>query len=119
MDAIESWGTNGPFWLRFMSTIRSSIISSTTKELGILSYQDYNESKMRVVHMACVLALGVKNVVFFWEFINSYGEIRKFRVYPHNIRRLFEIVVEVPKKRVRGMCRRAASQDEFQCTKHL
>jgi hypothetical protein len=31
--------------------------------------------------MACVLALGVKNIVSFWEFINSYGEIRKFKGY--------------------------------------
>ena len=92
------------------------------QQAGILSYKAYNDSKMRV-HTACVLALGVENIVSFWEFIDSYGEIRKTkgygRVVPHNVRGLFEIVVVVPKKRVRGMCCRPDSQDELQCIKHL
>uniref|UniRef100_A0A0E0PQS1 Peptidase C1A papain C-terminal domain-containing protein n=1 Tax=Oryza rufipogon TaxID=4529 RepID=A0A0E0PQS1_ORYRU len=105
-DAIESWGTNGPLLAEIDvdETFMQYIIKF--EQAGILSYEAYNEINMRV-HAACVLALGVENVVPFWEFINSYGKLGKTkgygRVVPHNVRRLFEIVVEVPKKRVRGI----------------
>uniref|UniRef100_A0A0E0L5A2 Uncharacterized protein n=1 Tax=Oryza punctata TaxID=4537 RepID=A0A0E0L5A2_ORYPU len=69
-DAIESWGTNVPFLAEIDVDEMFMQYIIKFQQAGVLSYQAYNESKMRV-HAACVLALRVENVVPFWEFINS------------------------------------------------